>query len=167
MVKVAITKKGKVFEGKSPEVINQQLTAAMYEATEFLERKVKEKTPVGVYGAAGGLLSTIHGEVTGKGMPTVKGVVGHQSRYGDVIEKGRRPGKKWPPEGTLIRWMMVKLGMSEPEAITKEFYIRRKIGTKGFSGAHMFERALTSNWSRLKTIFNQYGFKITRELNGK
>jgi len=164
-LKVSITQKGKIFEGQAPEIVNKAMTLAMYEATSFLEREVKKRTPQGVGGAKGGLMSTIYGEVIGPGMPLVKGIVAHQSKYGDVIEKGRTAGKAMPPEGVLIRWIQVKMGLSEPEAKRVEFVIRRKIGQKGFPGAHMFEKGLMENWTKLQEIFDRCGFEIARELN--
>lgn len=164
-LKVSVTQKGKIFEGKAPEIIKQNLTGAMYEATSFLEKEVKRRTPVGVFGAQGGLLSTIHGEVIGKGTPIMKGIVGHQSKYGDVIEKGRSAGKTWPPEGTLLRWIEMKLGVEGAEARRLEFIIRRKIGKKGFPGRFMFEESLKQGWPVLQKIFDHYGFEIARELN--
>lgn len=162
---VAITQKGKIFEGKAPEIVNEALTSAMYEAVTLLEREVKKRTPLGVYGSQGGLLSTIHGNVTGQGTPIVKGIIATQSKYGEVIEKGRTAGKTWPPEGALIRWMEVKLGMDDTTAKRMEFVIRRKIGRKGFPGVHMFENALNENWQRLEQIFDRMGFDIARKLN--
>lgn len=163
-LKVLISQKGKILEGKAPEIIRDNLTSAMYEATEFLEQKVKERTPLGVT-KGGSLRSTIHGEVEGKGTPVIKGIVGHQSAYGDVIEKGRTAGKAWPPEGVLLRWIELKFGKDEIEAKRLEFVIRRKMGRKGFPGAHMFEKALTEGWPKLTEIFDRMGFEITRELN--
>lgn len=164
-LKVSVTQKGKIFEGVSQFIIRDKLSQAMYEATAFLEREVKKRTPQGVGGAQGGLLSTIHGEVIGKGTSVIKGIVGHTSKYGDVIEKGRTAGKAWPPEGSLIRWIEVKMGFGAAEAKRIEFLIRRKIGKKGFPGAFMFERALNENWGKLQGIFDRCGFEIARELS--
>jgi hypothetical protein len=164
LISVEFKKKGAVLEGKGPEVVRDELVCLIYEVTAFLEREVKERTPRGVYGAQGGLASTIHGEVTGKGTPQVKGVVGHQSKYGDVIEKGRKAGKAWPPEGALIRWIEVKLGKGEEEAYRLEFVIRRKIGRKGFPGAHMFQRAVTEEEHRLQRMADRHGFSIVTRL---
>ena len=161
-----ITKKGGVFDGKAPAIVREELYAAMYEATMYLERKVKEFTPQGVYGASGGLLSTIHGEVQGMGTPVMKGIVAHgKGDYGDTIELGRRAGKAMPPEGSLIRWIEVKLDMSEASAKQIEFLIRRKIGKKGFPGAHMFEKGLDQGWPTTQKIFDERGFNIARRLN--
>ncbi len=156
---------GPIFDGSAPGIINQGLIAAMYEATMLLERKVKERTPVGVGGAKGGLLSTIHSEVQ-KGGSVVKGIVATSSKYGEVREKGRTPGKKWPPEGTLIRWIELKLGKHGSEAKSLEFVIRRKIGRKGFTGAYMFGRAFESHWPEVARIFNRAGYTISRGLSG-
>ncbi|MDI6722813.1 MAG: hypothetical protein QMD97_04605 [Candidatus Aenigmarchaeota archaeon] len=162
---VKITQKGNIFKGKGRQIIIDNLTDAMYEATMMLEREVKMRTPKGVFGAQGGLYSSIKGEVEGKGMPVVKGIVAHGSKYGDLIEKGRTAGRKWPPEGDLIRWIEVKTGVDERTARKMEFLIRRKIGRKGFPGAHMFENALKENWPRLQRIFDRCGFEIAKEMN--
>jgi hypothetical protein len=162
-MKVVITAKGKIFEGKAPEIMYDELTAGMYEGIALVERNIKRFTPVGVFGAQGGLLSTEHGEVIGKGTPIVKGIVATSSEYGEVIEKGRRAGKAWPPEGVLLRWIEVKMGVDEKEAKGLEFIIRRKIGEKGFPGAHMFERGLNASEPGLQTIFDRRGFNIARK----
>jgi hypothetical protein len=187
-LKVEIAIKGAIFDGKVPEIINAELTAAMHEATQLIEANVKRFTPQGVYGAQGGLLATIHGEVVNKGTPIVKGIVAHSSVYGDVVEKGRTAGKGMPPggaiasslrahgkrgikkhqvyfSGPLIRWIEVKLGVDNATAGRLEFVIRRKIGQKGFPGAHMFEKGLNASMPALDEIFDRRGFSIARKLN--
>lgn len=164
-LKVTVKKKGGIFDGRSSAVVNDNLAQAMYEATMLLERAVKERTPQGVFGAQGGLLSTIFGEVIGKGTPYIKGVVATQSKYGEVVEKGRRPGQTWPPEGSLIRWIQVKMGVDQRTARSLEFVIRRKIGMRGFPGAFMFQKALEANMDKLQDIFDRKGFEIARELS--
>lgn len=163
-IKISITPKGNLLKGKAPEIIQKQLDSAMYSAVMLLEKEVKKRTPLGVLGAQGGLESTIHGEVMNKGTPFVKGIVATSSKYGEIIEKGRRAGKARPPEGRLIRWMQVKLGMDESTARKMEFVVRRKIGQKGFPGAHMFENALNENMDKIQNIFDKAGFDIAREL---
>jgi len=164
-LKVSIIPKGKIFDKEGPEVINQELIGVMYEATSFLEREIKKVTPTGVSGAKGGLVSTVYGEVIEKGTPLIKGIVAHQSGYGDVIEKGRTAGKTWPPEGALLRWIEVKMGKGEEEAKRLEFVIRRKIGQKGFPGAAMFENTFEKKWPVLKKMFDDAGFKIAKKIS--
>ena len=164
-LKVGISLKGAIWSGKAPQIVQDGLAAVMYEAVALLEREVKKITPTGVYGAKGGLKSTVHGEVVGKGTPMLKGIVAHGSAYGDVVEKGRTAGKKMPPEGVLLRWIEVKMGLPEVEAKRLEFVIRRKIGQKGFPGAAMFGNALENSWPKLRGMFDRAGFEITKNLN--
>jgi len=163
-IEAVVTVKGHAFDGKGPEIVSRELTAAMYEATAYLEKTIKPFTPQGVYGAQGGLVSTIHGEVPVKGILLVKGVVAHGSKYGDVIEMGRTPGKGMPPEGSLVRWIEVKMGLDAETARKIEFVVRRKIGAKGFQGAHMFEKGFHEGWPMVQHIFEKRGFSIAREL---
>ncbi len=162
----SVTYSGPLFDGKAPQIAQKRLESAMYEAVMFLERKVKEKTPTGVGGAQGGLLSTIGGEVVGKGTPVLKGVIGHQSPYGDVIEKGRTAGKAMPPSGVLIQWMVQKMGIDETTAQRIEFAVRRKIGRKGFPGAQMFEKTWDKYIPDVQAIFERAGFTLAGDLNG-
>ncbi len=164
IIRARIEKKGKFFDGKSTAVVRDQLVRALQEVTIFLEGEVKTRTPVGVYGDQGGLKASIFSEVLHKGSAVVKGLVGHQSVYGDVVEKGRRPGKAMPPKGALVRWMEVTFGIDSDTARQLEFVVRRKIAKKGFEGAHMFEKALAEEWSTVDNIFNNAGFKIAKEL---
>jgi hypothetical protein len=164
-LKISVQTKGKIFKPEAAQIMRQALVNVMYEATSFLEGEVKKLTPIGVSGAKGGLVSTIYGEVIDRGSPVVKGVVATQSPYGEVIEKGRRAGKTWPPEGALLRWIEVKMHAPEEQAKRLEFVIRRKIGRKGFPGVHMFERAITRGWPRLRKMFDDAGFRIAKKFN--
>lgn len=167
-LKVVIEKKGPLFEGRTEDLISASLDAAMHEALRLMEDKVREKTPEGVFGeAGGGLRGSIFSEAQKGGKPIVKGIIATQSKYGMVIEKGRRPGQKMPPQGMLFRWMMLKLGMDSKTAKSKEFIIRRKIGQKGFPGAQMFEKAFDENLGQIRKIFEAAGYKIARALNGE
>lgn len=163
-LKATIKAQGPIFAGTAPEIIRRDLLAVMHEATSFLEGKVREKTPQGVYGMEGGLRASIHGEVVEHGT-SVMGIVGHgKGTYGDVVEYGRRPGQKMPPAGAMLRWVEIKTGLSGKAAQSVEFLIRRKIGRKGFEGAHMFERTWTESQGALQQMFQRAGFDIAFHL---
>lgn len=138
----------------------------VHEAVALLETEVRALTPVGVFGAQGGLLGTIFGEAREPGTLRVHGVVGHQSVYGDVIEYGRQPGKM-PPTGSLIRWIEVKLGTDRHTAERLDFVIRKKIATKGFPGAFMFERAFENSQEPLNRIARDCGLELAFNLGGE
>lgn len=162
-----IDTQGALLSGQAPAVVQRNLTRAVTTATLLLHREVVARTPQGVFGAQGGLLGSIQQEVTGKGTLLVKGEVGSAQKYAEVIEKGRTPGKGMPPAGTLLRWLEVKLGLDARTAKRVEFVVRRKIGQKGFDGAHMFEKALEQNLPQIEAIFARAGLTITKELNGE
>lgn len=162
---ISVETKGALLSGKAPAIIQAGLDGFITEATMFLLAEVKKRTPQGVGGAQSGLLGSIQADVTGKGSRLVKGTVMTAQQYGEVIEKGRTPGKGMPPKGSLVRWIEVKLGLSEQEARRVEFVIRRKIGARGFDGAAMFEKAVTENQSRLEAMAERYGLKIATELD--
>jgi hypothetical protein len=151
---------------QGPAVVQKLLDLFVDEATMFLLREVQIRTPQGVYGAQGGLLKSIQRPpIEGRGTPVVKGRVVTAQPYGEVIEKGRRPGKAWPPPKVLVPWIEQKLGLPPKEAARVEYAIRRKIGMKGFEGVHMFERALTENFTTLQTMAEREGLLIVQELN--
>lgn len=159
-----ILQKGTLLTGKPANVVRQHQLAAMHEATQFGVRRVKERTPQGVSGAQGGLISTIQPEVSERG-GNVIGIIGTSSRYGLPAEKGRRAGKGMPPEGTLVRWIEVKMGMPADEARRIEFVIRRKIAQKGTKGAHMFEKTVKEDWPEFAAIFRRHGVAMVEGLS--
>ena len=154
-LKVLIIPKGKIFDKNGPEVINRELIGVMYEATSFLEREVKERTPH----RTGHLARTIHAEVIEKGMPLIKGIVGHQAKYGDLVEKGTGiygpRGQAFeirPREKKALFWV----GALHPVA---------KVVQKGFPGRFMFRRTLQESWPKIMKMFHDAGFKIAKGLS--
>lgn len=158
---------GPLLSGKGPTVAQKHVERFVTEAVLFLEREVKQRTPQGVSGAQGGLLSTIKHEVQGRGTALMRGVVGTSSPYGEVIERGRRPGRGFPPRGALLRWVELKFGVSGREAQRIEYLVRRKIARKGFEGAHMFDKAFAQNLPRLQQMAQREGLALSVELAGE
>ena len=161
---VTVTQQGPLLEGKGPEIVQRHLDRFITLATALLLAEVKKRTPQGVYGAQGGLLGSIQPDIRGKGSPVVKGIVATAQKYGEVIEKGRRPGKGIAKSADLSRWIEVKFGVDAKTAKRLEFVVRRKIRQKGFEGAHMFERALTENMGRLQALAEAEGLAVSREM---
>lgn len=164
-LKLNVNTSGALLTGKSGTVIQSHLDQAITEAALLLYARVTSHTPQGVFGAQGGLLGSIQQEVRGKGTPVVHGIVMSAHKYAEVIEKGRTANKGMPPKGSLLRWLEVKLGLDSKSASNIEFVVRRKIGRKGFEGAHMFEKAFNENLGKIQNIFERHGLSITQELN--
>lgn len=167
-LRATVSVKGAIFEGKAPGIIRGECDAMLYKIVQFLERAVKARTPRGVYGANGGLIASIHGEVVDRGQPVSHGIIAHQSAYGDVIELGRSPG---PISGdgyvSLQRWVEKKFNVSGDEAIQITTRIAHKIRQKGFRGHHMFERAFTEHFSYISRMADGAGFKIAARLTNE
>lgn len=163
MIDAKITTKGALLTGNPEGIVQRTMNAAMHEAVQFGVRRVKGRTPQGVSGAQGGLLGSIQGEVRHPGGDVV-GIIGTASPYGLVVEKGRTPGSKMPPAGTMLRWLEVKMGISTEEAQGIEYVVRRKIARKGTEGAHMFEQTIDEDAASFQTIFERHGLRITKEL---
>lgn len=157
---------GPLFDGTAPAVAQRRIETFITSATLLVWREVQKHTPQGVYGYQGGLAGSIGHEVTGKGTMLVKGRVFHTKPYGDVIEKGRGPGKGMPPPGTLERWIEVKFGVDAKTAKRLEYVVRRKIGQRGFEGAAMFEKGLDDAWPVMVRMARAAGLEIARDLNG-
>jgi len=163
-VNIDINPSGALLTGQPQAIIQAGLDRLITKITHFLDAEVKRRTPQGVMGAQGGLLGSIQAEVTGKGTPLVRGTVMSAQKYAEVVEKGRSAGKGMPPAGVLLRWLEVKLGLDEATAKRVEFVVRRKIGQRGFEGAHMFEKAVTENEAKLDAMAQAEGFKIAVNL---
>lgn len=167
-LRCTVTANSALLKGKAPAIVQKELDSAMHETVSFLEGKVKgiieKEGRMGVGGSEVGLYKSVAGEVVDQGTPLIKGIIGSNKPYGVVIEKGRRPGKAMPPEGVLLQWIQLKLGLSGKPAKEAEFLIRRKIGRKGFPGIHMFERAFTQNLAKIQKIFEKAGFDISAKL---
>lgn len=164
-VNIDIEQSGALLTGQPQAIIQAGLDRLITKITHFLDAEVKKRTPQGVFGAQGGLLGSIQAEVVGKGTPLVRGTVMSAQKYAEVIEKGRSAGKGMPPAGVLLRWLEVKLGLDEATARRVEFVVRRKIGQKGFEGAHMFEKSFTENLGKLDAMAQAEGFKIAKDLS--
>lgn len=130
-----------------PDVVRSESSAVMDVVVRRLESEVVSRTPQGVGGEAG-LAGSIFGEVEA-GMHRVTGIVGTPLEYGEVVEFGRRPGKRMPPVAPIALWAQRKLGVSADEAESVGFAIARKIAIHGFEGKHMFGKAWEEldNWA--------------------
>ena len=136
----------------APELVVDEMTTSVWEASLLVEREVRERTPIGV-GGGGGLAGSIAArepEVLGE---EVIGSVGTALRYAIPVELGRRPGQRQPPLAPLADWAVAKLGVSHDEAMGVAFAIARKIAKRGTTGAHMFRDGAKATGPEVERIF--------------
>lgn len=152
------------FAKQFPEVVKSETIRAMNLIVARLEKEVVERTPRGVGGGAG-LAGSILGETVSMGT-SITGIVGTPMSYGEVIELGRRPGKKQPPVSALIPWVRSILGItSVKEQKSVAFLIARSIGIHGFKGVQMFGRAWASNQAWVQQQIYNILDRVTKKVN--
>ena len=90
----------------------------------------------------------------------MKGVVGHTSKYLDLVERGT--GIYGPYGVSFIIRPKDKKALFWPGA---EHPVGQVI-QKGFPGRFMFENTLDLDWPQVEKMADNMGFKIAREING-
>ena len=159
-MEIKIKQTGPIFDKKRREgIIQTELLAAMHEALLYLEREVKERTPIG---ATGILRGSIFSELRGQPI-NLHGVVASPQEYAAPVEHGTAP--HWPPQGPIRLWVKRKLNVSDKDVNGVAFLIARKISQKGTKGAHMFENALKDGHNTVTNIFQRAGFDISAKLD--
>ena len=147
----------------APELVVDEMTTSVWEASLLVEREVKERTPIGV-GGGGGLAGSIAARdpiVIGE---EVIGTVGTALRYAIPVELGRRPGQRQPPLAPLADWAVAKLGVSHDEAMGVAFAIARKIGKRGTTGAHMFRDGAKASQAEVERILGAGAERVVARL---
>lgn len=166
MYKVTLTAKvsGPLFEpGKPREIIKENLLSALWEAVLYITEKVRELTPIGVFGDAG-LKGSIFGEVREEGgLFDLMGIVSSPLEYAEPVELGTDP--HMPPVAPLVRWSEVVLGLSGPAAVSAAWAVAKSISRRGTTGKFMFARGLATSTPKLQEIFEAAGFDIIVELS--
>lgn len=145
----------------APDIVNEELVAATWEAELLLEREIKELTPVGV-GAGGGLRGSISAREPRTLADNVIGVVGTSAAHALPVEIGTRP--HFPPIEPLQDWVEAKLGVGDNASYGVAFMIARKIARRGTQGAHMFERAFEANRAQVQQIYARARTKIAKRM---
>lgn len=123
---------------QAPDIVRQELLAAVTEADQLLEREVKDKTPTATGGSRASIFSREQALESG-----AIGVVGSAQPHIAYIELGTKP--HFPPIEALEDWVRVKLGISDEKKIHDvAFLVARKIAARGTLGVGMFH----GTWAR-------------------
>jgi len=148
---------------KAPDIVREELTAAMWQAEMLLERETKELTPVGI-GAAGGLRGSIHAQEPEVLADSVIGITGTSLSYAQAVELGSRP--HWAPIQPLIDWVQHRLGISGEEAEAVARKVQFGIAHHGTPAIGMFHRAYNANQAQVATMFGEARNRIAARLAG-
>ncbi|MFQ5638219.1 MAG: hypothetical protein ACE5IR_09535 [bacterium] len=157
-------------------IIKQEFQRGMIKAVGHVEGKVKEKVPVGV-------TETAQSGVVGKVLNPFEGRVGEQGpavKYIEVIEKGRRPGKKFPPPDAIELWLRhTDKGKAFVQSVKAKYKIKsnvsalrqatflksRGIAQRGIRAVKMFEKTERRERRNIEKFFRQAAKRAERRLS--
>lgn len=145
---------------QAPDLVAREMTGTTLGATLFLEREVKERTPVG---ATGSLRGSIRARRPERLSDNVIGVVGSSNPHAVPVELGTRP--HFPPLEPLKDWVRSRLdirGKSEVHAVA--LAIARKIAARGTPAAGMFHRGFNENRGTVAAMYERATQRIAEKL---
>jgi hypothetical protein len=150
-------------------IADEHLVTAMKKSVISIQSKVVPLVPVGV---SGRLRNSIGTEVERFSVGNIQGKVGTSMTsevYPQTMEFGRRPGAPGPSGDMLLRWVQLKLGISdEAEALNVAWRIARKIHRTGIKAKEFMKRGFTAAKSSVEYYFRQAIDEITKGLsNGR
>lgn len=132
---------------QAPNIVREELLAAVTEADQLLEREVKDKMPTATGLSRASVFS--REQVLGDGGI---GVVATSQPHVAYVELGTRP--HFPPVEALEDWVRVKLGISDEKRIHGVAYlIARKIAARGTLGVGMFHRTWAQQRPAVERMF--------------
>lgn len=175
MISVKAKLEGRLF-GNWQRAYREEFGFAMKKSVVEMTTAIKNETPVGV---SGHLRQGIRGEVLAFNHGVIA-TTGSGSKYGEIVERGRRPGPvSKAGQENIERWVRRKIrphvlavnrttrritkqvttkgkrGGNPRERIIKQvaFLVTRKIREKGFKGKFMFQKAEDRLKPRINSLF--------------
>lgn len=140
---VTVKLTGPILEGRARTKLLTIVERWVRGELQFVQADMERRAPVDT----GNYKASFVNRVKRSGM-VVTGTVDNQSNppvLQKVIEFGRRPGAKMPPQGVLLPWM-ARHGIPA----SAEFLVRRKIGRDGLPAQLIFQKALAREATRFR-----------------
>ena len=132
-----------------PATLNQRTRAALQESISYIEALVVNAIPVNTGNTRQGVFTDVRGQT----LASLRGIVASPHKHALVLERGRTPGKRMPPEGPIALWALRKLGVNDAGVV---FLIRRAIGRRGLPALKMFENAALKAPPIVEAIFAKH-----------
>lgn len=129
-----------------PGVRDGVMHGAMSETTHYLEGEVAGRAPVDL----GLLRGSIASDVRGRGLG-LRGEVFSNRDYAPAVERGRRPGRGFPPREPIERWAARNLGDA-----SLWFVVARKIARQGTKGVFMFRKSAEGAGPAVERIWGKW-----------
>ncbi len=146
---------------RAPEIVIEEMTAAVTGGFLLAEREIRERTPVGAPATLKGSIAARETRVTATG---VIGVVSTSIGHAVPVELGTKP--HFPPVAPLADWAVSKLGVSREEAEGVGLAIARRIAAHGTEGAYMFRDGFEAVRPQVERMFRDAARRIVARLAG-
>lgn len=146
---------------QAPELVQREMTSAVWASSLRVEKEVRDRTPKGANGFLA-MSITAHEPVVIPG--GVMGLVGTSLSYAEPVELGTKP--HMPPIQPLIEWVEVVLGLEGEAAEQAAQSIAWKIAKKGTEGKFMFRDGFAASEDYIKRKFRQALSNIRNSLAG-
>ena len=143
----------------APEIVVDEMTAAVTEGSLLAEREIRDRTPVGATATLKGSIAAREPRVSAT---DVIGEVSTSIGHAAPVELGTQP--HFPPVALLADWAVARLGMSHEEARGVGFAIARKIAARGTKGAFMFRDGLGAVRPQVERMFRDAGRRALARL---
>ncbi len=133
-----------------PAVLNQRARESLQDCLNELKRLVVRDIPY----ASGQTRETIYTEINGTTLQDLNGIVASPESHFRILEYGRKPGAKMPPDEPIWDWMGEK-GIEAEDGDDKAalFLIKRAIGRRGLPALHIMRNALAEGRKHFSTIW--------------
>lgn len=146
---------------RGPEIVRDELDAAMVYGVNELRDEIDPRTPRGV-------TSILRGgnqiELSGTPIDRI-GRVFNNVEYAPAVEAGTVP--HFPPPGPLQLWVRRKLGITdEKEVRSVAFLIGRAISRRGTQARNFFRDGVAVARDRVRARFAEIPGRIVRRLEG-
>jgi hypothetical protein len=125
---------------RAPEIVGEEMLAAVRQADLYLQGELQQKLPRGAGAITGGagLAGSIFTEEQ-RAADRVVGMVASPLAYAEFVELGTRP--HFPPTRPIEDWVQAKLGIDDPkERASVAFLIARKISVEGTKADGTWQR---------------------------
>lgn len=145
----------------APEIVDEELVPAVFEAQLLLEREVRDLTPTSGAGTLRDSIGSLPIVFTEAAMI---GEVGTSLSYAQPVEDGSKPHR--PPVEPIADWVQRKLGKSQKESKSIAWGIAGKIAKEGSVGRFMFRDGLAATQGQILEIIGAGAAAAVRRIGG-
>lgn len=145
----------------APQIIDEELVPAVFEAQMLLEREVRDLTPTSGAGTLRDSIGALPITFTESAMIAE---VGTSLSYAQPVEEGSKPHR--PPVEPIAEWVQRKLGKRPDEAKGIAWAISTKIAKVGSVGRFMFRDGLAATQAQILEIIGGSVAAAVRRIGG-